>query len=266
MLQKQLLYKNGSIAYYTTGKGEPVVLLHGFAEDGSIWDETAAHLATQYLIIVPDIPGSGRSAMITGNNVGLEEYAEAIKAILDYEHITQTVMIGHSMGGYITLAFAEKYPQMLKAFGLFHSSAYADDSAKKEKRQKAIQFIETNGVEAFLKTSIPGLFANEDKCKEAISKQLAKGSLFTPQALVQYYIAMMQRPDQTSALKTFEGKILFIMGKHDKAVPIKDSLEQSHMPNVAYIHVLESSGHMGMIEEKIKSFGILEDFLQAIYV
>lgn len=266
MLQKQLLYKNGSVAYYTAGKGLPVLLLHGFAEDGSIWDEAAAHLATQYLVIVPDIPGSGRSAMITGSNVGVEEYVDAIKAILDYEHIGQAVMIGHSMGGYITLAFAEKYPEMLKAFGLFHSSAYADDAAKKEKRQKAIYFIEANGVEAFLKTSIPGLFANEEKSKEAIADLLAKGSLFTPEALIQYYMAMMQRPDRTAVLKTFEGKILFVMGKHDTAVPIKDALEQCHMPSVAYIHVLHNSGHMGMIEEKSKSFGILEDFLEANYV
>jgi pimeloyl-ACP methyl ester carboxylesterase len=131
-MQKKLsiAYKNKSIYYSIFGKGNAVVLVHGFGEDGKVWNEIINGLQKKFLLIVPDLAGSGKSEMLDGD-ISIEDHADVIKTILDEENITECVMIGHSMGGYITLAFAEKYSAVLKGFGLFHSSAFADDEEKK---------------------------------------------------------------------------------------------------------------------------------------
>jgi pimeloyl-ACP methyl ester carboxylesterase len=266
MTAKQLPYKDASINYTVSGKGNAVVLLHGFAEDRSIWDSFIGVLSEQFLLLVPDLPGSGKSSLITEANTGLEDYAECIHLMLTKEDITECCMIGHSMGGYISLAFAEKYPGMLTGLGLFHSSAYADDDAKKETRRKAISFINEKGADSFLKTSIPGLFANSEKQQAAVDDLLVKGRRFSPQALTQYYEAMIARPDRTAVLLSASFPVLFILGKHDKAVPFDQGLKQSHLPAESHISILRESGHMGMIEEEEKALKTLADFLHSVYV
>ncbi len=259
--EKHTDHENSTLHYTITGKGMPVVLLHGFAEDSSVWDEQVSFLENNYQLIIPDIPGSGKSTLLKKENAGMEDYAACVKKILDAEHIARCVMIGHSMGGYITLAFAENYPETLISFGLFHSSAYADDGEKKEARRKSIAFINNNGAKAFLDTSIPGLFYDAGKSKNDIETLLKKGNNFTPEALIQYYEAMIARPDRTAILKNVNFPVLLIMGQHDKAVPFKFSLEQARMPSHAYIYILRTSAHMGMWEEREKSNKILGDFL-----
>lgn len=172
-------------------------------------------------------------------------------------------LIGHSMGGYITLAFAEKYPDRLNAFGLFHSTAFADSEEKKRTRKKGIDFIKQHGASAFLKTSIPNLYApvTKENKPELIEEQLAGVNNFSAEALVSYYEAMMQRPDRADQLQNSKVPVLFVMGKHDAAVPLEDSLKQCHLPKVSYIHILEFSGHMGMIEEETEANNILSNFI-----
>ena len=266
MNSKRIQFRESEIHYQVAGNGKPVMLLHGFAEDGRIWKQMAARLAETYTVIVPDIPGSGQSGMLADEHAGMDGYAEAINAVLLAEKIEKVVIIGHSMGGYIALAFAEKYPEKLNALGLFHSSAYADDAAKVETRQKAIEFIKQNGAAAFLKTSIPGLFADTEKSKQHIDILLGQGKTFTDAALMQYYESMIARPDRTAVLKQLDKPIFFLMGEHDKAVPFQHSLEQSHIPSLAHIHILRNSAHMGMLEESADSFDAVAHFLQTVYV
>jgi pimeloyl-ACP methyl ester carboxylesterase len=264
MKDKKISYQDSMIHYSVSGQGAPVVLLHGFAEDGTIWERQARYLESRYQLIIPDIPGSGKSNLIINGHVGLEAYAEVIKEIITAEGISKFTMIGHSMGGYITLAYQEKYPHDLRAFGLFHSSAFADDSAKTESRKKAIEFIKTNGAAAFLKTSIPGLFSDPVKSQDDISQLLEKGNAFSSEALIQYYEAMIARPDRTFILQKATVPVLFVGGQHDKAVPINHTLQQTHLPPVAYLHVLRESAHIGMLEETGLSNEILANFLHSI--
>ena len=263
-------YKNRGIHYRMIGKGSPIVLIHGFAEDGNIWKGLIKYLQNNFLLIVPDLPGSGKSEMLDGN-VSIEDYAEVIKTILDKElpkvsptggDLEGAILIGHSMGGYITLAFAEKYPDLLNGFGLFHSSAFADDDEKKQTRQKAIDFIIAKGSHSFLRTSIPNLFAGKEHLKE-MEDLIEEGKNFKPEALIQYYHAMINRPDRTDVLKTFNKPVLFIIGEKDNAVPMQASLLQCHLPAIAHVHLLDT-GHVGMIEKSERSFHIVESFLQNI--
>ncbi|MFZ1528741.1 MAG: alpha/beta hydrolase [Ferruginibacter sp.] len=261
MADKSLKFQNCLIHYSVYGKGIPVMLVHGFGEDSSIWQHQIDHLQTNCQLIVPDLPGTGNSELLQGN-AGLKDYAGTLKTILDNEGVKNCIMIGHSMGGYATLAFAEKYSNMLTAFGLFHSSAYADDTEKKLTRKKAIGFIQQNGAQAFLKTAIPGLFYNESNSKTQIDELLEKGKNFSPGALIQYYGAMIARPDRTHILKSAAAPVLFILGQHDKAVPFNQGLEQVHLPEISMVHVLRNSAHMGMLEETGEANRILAEFLE----
>ena len=274
MKSKTIPYHSSNIYYRIIGEGKPVVLIHGFGEDGDIWNRQVEFLKELYKFIIPDLPGSGKSTIIRSQlTVGIEAYAETIMAILSEEDIGQCSMIGHSMGGYITLAFAEKYPQLLSKIGLVHSSAYADNEEKKSVRLKAIEFIKKNGAYEFLKTSIPGLFKPPDGSKSSTKLSddskpsdcyllIEKGRSFSDEALIQYYRAMIARPDRTNVLKDFNGSILFIIGEHDLAVPFQQSLQQSYLPHQSHIHVLRNSAHMGILEETGATNNFLLQFLQ----
>ena len=262
-MEHRITFKGKEISYITYGKGDPLLLIHGFAEDATIFENQVSFLEKKYFIIVPDLPGSGKSAYNDSVN-SIEGYAEAVLAVLDAEKIAKATVIGHSMGGYITLAIAEKFPGRLETFGLFHSSAYADDEEKKKTRSKSIDFINEHGAAKFLEESIPKLFAekfrkeNPDKVKELVKKYAG----FDARALVQYTKAMMQRPDRTAILKTWVKPILMIIGEEDSAIPFPLSLQQSHLPTLCYIHIAKETGHMGMIEESSSCNEVILDFLE----
>jgi pimeloyl-ACP methyl ester carboxylesterase len=256
---------NKKIHYRIAGAGNPVVLLHGFGEDGDIWSHQVKFLQSFYQLIIPDLPGTGASELI--DDMSIEGMAECIKEIIIREltyPTEQVCVIGHSMGGYITLALAEKYPQLLNSFGLVHSSAFADSEEKKIARQKSIDFIQTNGAYDFLKTAIPGLFGDiwSPAHQTEITSLVHKRKNFTPTALVQYYRAMIARPERTAVFKNFSGPVLFIIGEHDKAVPFEQSMQQTPLLNLAYIHILRNSAHMGMWEETDKVNAAMLSFLQ----
>lgn len=247
--------------YRVIGSGKPVMLVHGFGEDGEIWNNQVQFLKEKVKLIIPDLPGSGQSEMI--EDMSMEGMAEVLHSIIHEEKIERCTVIGHSMGGYILLALAEKYWNHLDAFGLFHSSAYADSEEKKTVRKKGIAFIHEHGAFEFLKTTTPNLFSQQtkDERPELIHKLISSLNNFSADALVSYYEAMMKRPDRTNILQKAFVPVLFIMGKYDNAVPLKDSLEECHLPEKSYIHILHQSGHMGMLEETEKSNRILEEFL-----
>jgi len=240
----------------------PVVLIHGFAEDSNIWERHTSFLGQHHTLIVPDLPGCGKSSNLTAAT-SMEDLADFIKSLLDGESIGRCIMIGHSMGGYIALAFAEKYPDRLAAFGLFHSTAFADTEEKKAGRRKKISFIQKNGAAPFIRQSIPDLFSesSREKFKSIINNLIEQYSDFVPDTLVRCQEAMIDRPDRTHILKSFKGPVLFIIGKQDNAVPFEQSLRQSHLPDLSYIHILENAGHMGMIENSDECNRVLEEFI-----
>jgi pimeloyl-ACP methyl ester carboxylesterase len=262
---KNILYQNKIIFYRIIGEGQPLLLLHGFAEDGEIWQHQINFLKDKCQLIVPDIPGSGSSAFNEQLST-IEDHADAIKVILDNEKITNCIFIGHSLGGYIALAFAEKYPQLLKAFGLFHSTVFADSEERKQIRLKAIELIKSNGAYAFIKATTPNLFTDNFKIKnpEQVNELIEQGRNFLPEALIQYYKIMLVRPDRTYVLRNFSKPVLFIIGELDNIIPFQSSLQQCHLPAQSHVHILAKSAHMGMWEESAKSNEILFNFLKII--
>ena len=271
MTENNITYQNSSIFYSTIGKGKTVVLIHGFAEDNTIWEKQVLFLKDHFKLILPNIPGTGKSAFL--NNATIETYADIIKQIVDVEakktdgeNGAEICIIGHSMGGYVTLAFAEKHPQYLSGFGLFHSSAFADNEEKIQTRLKSISFIKENGSHAFLKTMIPNLFTSAftKNNSDLVNELIEKGRAYSIETLVQYYEAMIERPDRTAVLKEFLKPVLFIIGEFDTAIPLQTSLQQCYLPQNSHVHILNKSAHMGMREETYKVNEILIEFLKSI--
>ncbi len=162
------------------------------------------------------------------------------------------------------MSYLQKYPTDVIALGLFHSTAYSDNEAKVNMRKKAMGFISSNGVTAFLKTSIPGLFYKQNENKILIERLIDRNSQIEKTSLIGYYQTIIDRPDTTHVLKDIAIPILFIAGLHDNATPCIHSIQQSILPCLSVIHILRDSSHMGMLEETAKSNEILSNFLRSI--
>jgi pimeloyl-ACP methyl ester carboxylesterase len=248
-MQRIITEGTHSLSYTSTGTGDTIVLIHGFGEDSRIWKQQVAYLKQSYHLLIPDLPGTGDSA-IGNSELSMESMAAIIKQMLDEEKIEQCIMLGHSMGGYVTLAFAENYPNRLRAFGLIHSTAYADSNEKKEARQKSIGFIKEHGAAEFMKTTIPNLFSkrfNEEQ-KPIVDELIEQGNQFTAETLIAYYTAMINRPNRSHILQKATVPVFFFIGEEDKAVNPADALEQTALPAVCMVKLIPGIAHMGMLE------------------
>lgn len=261
--QRQVIFKGVPIVYKIIGQGElPIMLVHGFGEDGRIWDMQLDYLSGHNKVVIPDLPGSGHSPF-NHSLQSVEDFADAMFAVSMDAGLSPFGMLGHSMGGYITLAFAEKYSEKLHAYGLIHSTAFADSDEKKLVRLRGIEAMGIYGPYSFLKNTIPNLFAAEFKAgnTEAVNSLIEQGRHFSSETLQQYYSIMMQRKDSCYVLKSVDKPVLFVMGAQDIAAPVSDVLQQVYLPNISEVYLLEETGHMGMWEQPGKLNQALESFM-----
>jgi pimeloyl-ACP methyl ester carboxylesterase len=250
-MQYTFTFLGSSISYSIAGSGPTVLLLHGFGEDHHVFHHQMAALQQHCRLVLPDLPGSGASSFENEICSSIETMAFAMHALMQEVCAEPFLVLGHSMGGYITLAMAAQQPSCIKAFGLLHSTAFADSDEKKATRIKSIEFIKENGGYAFLKTAIPGLFAKTFATahEEIVNQLVEKGKSFSPDVLIAYYQAMIARPDRTHVLRNANGPVLFLLGDEDKAAPMVDMLQQVQLPEIADIKILRQTGHMGMLEQ-----------------
>ncbi|OLY93599.1 Pimeloyl-ACP methyl ester carboxylesterase [Cnuella takakiae] len=261
MHTKNIERNSASLYLRTIGEGPEVVLLHGFGETGDIWQNQWPALPG-FRLLIPDLPGSGRSAATP--DLSMDGMAATIWQMLAAEGVQRCTIIGHSMGGYIALAMLEQQPQNIAGLGLFHSSAFADTEAKKETRTKGIAFMQQHGAPLFLQTATPNLYApaSLETKKELITQHIDSVNAADTPAHVAYYRAMMDRPDRTHLLRQTDLPWLFVLGKYDQAVPLDDGLKQAHLPRQSFVHLLQNSGHMGMVEEREICNKLLLQYLQ----
>jgi pimeloyl-ACP methyl ester carboxylesterase len=233
-----------------------VVLLHGFGEDSSIWSGFVPFLQKDYFVILPDYARLNTLKTI-------EEYADFVHEQIQAKGYEKCIIIGHSMGGYVALAFAEKYANMLLGLGLFHSTAFEDSTEKKNARTKNADFILKNGTELFIKTSTPNLYA-EDFAKhhpEIIERHIQYATQFPAEALATGMLAMRDRPDRRQVLKSLRCPVMFIIGEKDKSVSPEDAKSQIMMPKFFSSSILDNVAHMGMVEEPEECLKFVQKFL-----
>jgi pimeloyl-ACP methyl ester carboxylesterase len=241
-------FKNININYKVQGKGKTnVVLLHGFLESLEIWKEYSAALAKSFTVISIDLLGHGKSECI-GYAHSMEEMAEAVNAVLKDLDVRKAVFVGHSLGGYVTLAFAEKYPDKMKGLCMFNSTAAPDSEQKKEDRLRALEVVKYNH-EIFIKMSIPNLFADQERYVKQIEKTL-KIAIKTPkQGIMAAISGMRERKNREIILKFVPCKTYYIIGKHDTVVPYEVAIEQAKLNDEGDYYLSEEGSHMCFFED-----------------
>jgi len=239
------------IFFKELGKGFPIVLVHGFCESHEIWCDVGVDLSAEFRVLMPDLPGFGKSPLPDGD-LSLERVADILNEWLDSESISHCIMIGHSLGGYITLAMANKHPQRLTGFGLFNSSALADSDEKKANRDKLIGFIRKEGVALFIKTFVPSLFYPDriHEFRTVVERIKQIGSETNPQTVVAYATAMKNRPDHMELLTRYHERLLLIAGEKDQNVPLEVSRAMAGKLESRNVHILPDTAHMGMYEQR----------------
>ncbi|MBC7554294.1 MAG: alpha/beta hydrolase [Taibaiella sp.] len=254
-----------ALHYHKKGTGPAVVLLHGFPANSGLWSYVWDELASHYTLIVPDFPGVGSSPL--EQSVSLEQIAEGIKQILDTENIDKTVIAGHSMGGYVAFAFADLHPGRVAGLSVVHSTPAADDDEKKQMRRKAIELIKNGGKAAFLKQAVYGLFTEDFRRAEPakVEEQLTTAMSVQENALINFYQAMIERPDRSKLLINASYPVQWIMGAQDKVIPEQKVLPFTCHAPVNFVTIYPDGAHMSMIENPGQLQADLKEFIQYCY-
>ena len=249
------LYNYGidELAYYDQGKGEQTILLiHGFGEDHAIWKNQIEFLSSHYRVIAPNLPGVHCKPLALHHSQvpNIRMYVEVLHDLMHHLNIDKYFIVGHSMGGYIGLSFADDYIYHVQGLLLLHSTTYEDNEAKKSSRMKVAEFIQEWGVAKFLETATPNLFGDAFKRTNPgiVQDVIESGLNIGQEAMIQFVFAMRNRKAMTHLLQQSNLPVWMIAGDADLAVPIQDSLEQIKLLPSSNSLVLENVGHMGMFE------------------
>lgn len=259
---KFTLFKNAKIAYTDTGKGTALVFLHGFLENAGMWDFYTAEFSKKYRVITIDLLGHGQSESI-GYIHSMEDMADVVQTVLSELRIRKAVFIGHSMGGYVALAFAELYPDHVKGMVLLNSTSRADSDERKRNRDRAIVAVKQSYTN-FIKMSIANLFSEDNRDRLADAIETAKTeALKTPlQGIIAALEGMKTRNDREVILHFAPYPIVLILGKKDPVLNYQDSLEQIENTDVKLITF--NDGHMSHLENRDELVSVLRDFFKTV--
>ena len=249
-----------------TGTGIPVVFIHGYGENLTLWDDITSTLNTKFKVIALDLPGFGKSDAID-TPFTLTTVASIVNAYITKNlNIDQYVVLGHSLGGYISLALAQAYPESILAFGLINSTSRADSDEKKANRAKTVEFINKYGAAFFLQAFVPNLFtqANQKKLSKQVSSVLKMGIDLPDSVLTSYMVAMRERPDLSELLTSYD-HVLLVAGLLDQHFSYKDiMLEIGLLKHHKNGHIFENIAHMSMFEDKKRLELVIADFLDKL--
>ncbi len=232
-----------TLAYSRQGKGAPLVLIHGYPLDGSIWNEVAPVLGMQYDVIVPNLRGFGGSTTVNSTYT-ISDMADDISGLLDHLGMEKAAFAGHSMGGYVALAFAKKYPKRVSSLALVSSQAVGDPPERKEARYKTAEEVAQKGVGVVVDAMTTKLSADQrvqSLARSLITKQSKEG-------IIGALKAMAEREDITSSLSSFAFPIVLVHGEADALIPIDRAREIKALVPSASLVELPSVGHLPMME------------------
>ena len=254
------LHKKTNVHFTTKGKGSAIVLLHGFLENSTMWTDISEVLSKKYRVICIDLLGHGETEN-HGYIHTMKDQAEMIKAVLNYLRLRKYILIGHSMGGYIALAFAKLFPENMKGLCLINSTALPDSKEKKINRDRAIKVVKQNH-KTFVRIAIPMLFSEDNRTIFSSEiKQITKEALqISPQGIIASLEGMKIREDLTSIYENSNFPIQMIIGKQDPALEYSSLIKQTQNTEVQITKF--SDGHMSHIENKNELIVTLLSFIK----
>ncbi|QTE21273.1 alpha/beta fold hydrolase [Polaribacter cellanae] len=260
-MTQNIKFKNAKISFSDQGKGTAIVLIHGFLENSTMWKDIIPEISKRNRIITIDLLGHGKTDCI-GYSHSMELFAETVEAVLKHLRIRKSILIGHSLGGYVALAFADKNPQKVKGLCLLNSTSNEDDNERKNLRLRANKMIQDNFTN-MVRMSFLNLFGEESrqKFKEEMKSALHE-ALQTP---IQGYIATQEgmriRSNRNHILAENDFKKLIIVGEKDPVLNFKISINEAKKTNSEV--VIFNNGHMSHIENKEELIKALKVFIKS---
>ena len=257
---KTILYKNTKISYSDSGIGNTIVLLHGFLENKKMWLKYNNLFSEKYRVVAIDLLGHGESDCL-GYVHKMEDNAGAVNEVLEHLNIEKATIVGHSMGGYVGLAFAELYPEKIQKLVLLNSTSKEDSTEKKLNRTRAIKAVKQNYVN-FVSLAIANLFSENNRIRLAEEIEKVKTeALKTPlQGIIASQEGMKIRKDREELVRKNLFPILLILGKKDPVLNYEESLSQIEDTTAELVSF--EDGHMSQIENKEALKTILLDFFE----
>ncbi|HAX93169.1 MAG TPA: alpha/beta hydrolase [Bacteroidales bacterium] len=260
-MKRSIEFKGIRVCYSVRGWGKPIVLLHGYLETGEVWEPLIERLDMKYCIISVDLPGHGESG-VKGEVHTMDFLAEAVREVISDAGEDRVMMIGHSLGGYVTLAFVELFPELLSGYVLFHSHPHADTPEAIARRNREIAVVRAGRKNIMYPGSVSMMFAKDNlKSMTAELERSKKIASHNPgEGIIALLNGMIARPSRKFILENGTVPLLWILGRHDLYFSPEKAQRDIGLPHNAEVVILERSGHLGFIEETEKSAGLLEGF------
>src|SRR5687767_4855682 len=233
------------LAYTRRGQGTPFVLLHGYPLDNHLWDDIAPLLEDTFDLIQPDLRGFGKFTTVESPYI-MDDYASDIAGLLDQLGIQKAAIAGHSMGGYVALAFARLYPERVSGLGLVSTQVLADPPDRKEARYKSAADVSEKGIGGVVEAMVPK-FTSDERLQGIARETMERQQ---PAAFIGALRAMAERTDSSSLLSSFKFPVVIIHGEADALIPIDRAREVKIAVPSAHLVELKGTGHMPMMEAK----------------
>lgn len=255
-------FKTASINYSDKGSGKTIVLFHGYLETHEIWDGFAEELSKSFRVIAIDIPGHGKSGKIAETH-NMDLLAEAVDTVLSTLNIDKAFLVGHSMGGYVALAYLANYPKKVSGICMFHSTPFADTDEKKANRDREIALIRQGKQESIFNVNVPKGFANDNlvPLKNKVDWAIGLARKCEPDGIIALLEGLKSRPDRQTLLKETSTPVLFILGKKDNYIPFDVMYAVAQRTLKGEVLTLDNSGHMGFLEEQGLCLEALSSFV-----
>ena len=250
----ETMHVNGiRLTYERRGTGTPMVLLHGFPLDHQIWEDVVPLLADSFELIIPDLRGFGGSSTVD-SFYAMEDFAADIAALLDQLEIQKAAIVGHSMGGYVALAFARLYPERVTGLGLISSQVLADAPDRKEGRYKSAAEVADKGIGSVV-AAMTTKFTSDARLQD-VAKQVMEQQ--QPAAYIGALKAMAERVDSSPLLSSLDFPVVLVHGDADALIPIDRAREVKAAVQGAHLVEISGAGHMPMMEAPQKTAEALE--------
>jgi len=251
------------MAYTDAGMGKPLVLLHGYPFNRSLWNEQIAALSNSYRVIAPDLRGFGETEASEGPAT-MNRMAQDVAQLLDQLEIPRAAVGGLSMGGYVALAFYKLFPSRVRALVLADTRAQADTEEAKQTRAQQAEKALSEGMAGIADAMLPKLLTPETVSKRPeIVKRIRDMMLKTkPEGAAAALMGMAERDDQTELLSTVSAPTLIVVGAEDAITPVADSEKMHHAIAGSRLVVVESAGHVSNVERTEPFNQALTDFLR----
>ena len=260
-------YKGSRISFSDSGKGAVIVLLHGYLESSEVWNGFKDKLASEFRVVTVDLPGHGLSDIYKETH-SMEFMATVVKDLLDSLSIKKGFITGHSLGGYVALAFLELFPDYLSGYCLFHSHPLPDSPEAIEKRIREIMIVKAGKKHLMYPDNVTKMFApsNIEKYSEALERLKEIASQIPGEGIIAVLNGMRQRPSRIGVMEEGRVPCLWILGMMDSYIPYELIQTKVNLPTNARVVVLKKSGHLGFIEEEDKSAEMIIGFVKNFYL